>query len=248
MEKFIMNNEDIILEVSDMIPIPGPAGENGATFTPYISEEGIISWTNDKDLPNPESRDIKGPQGQDGVSPSITVTQITDGHEISITDATSTQTFNVIDGKDGQPGSPGTDGQDGVSPEVNITQITGGYRVTITDKDHPSGQSFDVMNGQKGSDGKDGVSPSVTVTHITGGYQISITDATSTQTFNIMNGIDGQDGSPGTPGVNGATFTPSVSSAGVISWTNDQQLPNPQSVDLVAAVLAALPTWQGGEY
>lgn len=42
------------------------------------------------------------------------------------------------------------EGKDGYSPEVTITTITGGHRVTITDKDHPQGQSFDVMDGQGG--------------------------------------------------------------------------------------------------
>lgn len=45
------------------------------------------------------------------------------------------------------------DGDDGYSPEVTITSITGGHRVTITDKDHPQGQSFDVMDGQGGGGG-----------------------------------------------------------------------------------------------
>lgn len=40
---------------------------------------------------------------------------------------------------------------------------------------------------------------------------------------------------------NGVTFTPSVSNDGVISWTNDGEQTNPDSVDLVAAVIAALP-------
>ena len=38
------------------------AGENGATFTPSVSEEGVLSWTNDKDLPNPAPVNIKGPK------------------------------------------------------------------------------------------------------------------------------------------------------------------------------------------
>ena len=42
------------------------------------------------------------------------------------------------------------DGQDGVSPAVTVSQITGGHSVTITDKDHPSGQSFNVMDGTDG--------------------------------------------------------------------------------------------------
>ena len=47
----------------------------------------------------------------------------------------------------GQNGTPGSDGQDGVSPKVTIITITGGHTVKITDADHPSGQSFNVMDG-----------------------------------------------------------------------------------------------------
>ena len=35
-------------------------GENGATFTPSVSSEGVLSWTNDKDLENPDPVNIKG--------------------------------------------------------------------------------------------------------------------------------------------------------------------------------------------
>ena len=35
----------------------------------------------------------------------------------------------------------------------------------------------------------------------------------------------------------GATFTPAVSSAGILSWTNNKNLPNPASVDIAAAVV-----------
>ena len=121
---------------------------------------------------------------------------------------------NGIDGKNGDRGKEssyngvdGTDGTDGVSPEVTIATITGGHSVTITDADHPTGQTFNVMDGTNGTNG--------------------------------TNGTDGDDGT---------TFTPAVSSAGVLSWTNDGGKQNPQSVDIVAAVLSALPTWTGGSY
>ena len=42
-------------------------------------------------------------------------------------------------------------------------------------------------------------------------------------------------------GKDGTTFVPSVSGTGIISWSNDQGKENPKDVDLVAAVLAALP-------
>ena len=43
-------------------------------------------------------------------------------------------------------------------------------------------------------------------------------------------GADGTDGQNGEPGQNGATFTPSVSTDGVLSWTKDGGKENPASV------------------
>lgn len=42
-------------------------GEDGATFTPNVDTEGNISWSNDKGLPNPTTRNIMGPQGPQGI-------------------------------------------------------------------------------------------------------------------------------------------------------------------------------------
>lgn len=81
-----------------------------------------------------------GTDGDDGFSPVITVTDITGGHRVTITDAEGTQTVDVLNG---QPGTPG------YSPTVTVTEITGGHRVTITDK---TGQhTFDVMDGSDAS-------------------------------------------------------------------------------------------------
>ena len=44
----------------------GPFGGPGATFIPAVSEDGVISWTNDRELPNPEPVNIRGPQGERG--------------------------------------------------------------------------------------------------------------------------------------------------------------------------------------
>lgn len=46
----------------------GSDGEDGATFTPSVSEAGVLSWTNDGGLTNPEPVSIKGPPGADGAS------------------------------------------------------------------------------------------------------------------------------------------------------------------------------------
>lgn len=41
-------------------------GDPGATFTPSVSAEGVISWTNNGGLPNPAPVNIKGPPGPKG--------------------------------------------------------------------------------------------------------------------------------------------------------------------------------------
>lgn len=88
---------------------------------------------------------------QDGSSSTFTVTNgkgitsiaktstsgLVDTYTITFNDGNTT-TFDVTNGQNGA---------DGVSPDVTITTITGGHTVTITDKDHPTGQSFNVMDG-----------------------------------------------------------------------------------------------------
>ena len=73
-------------------------------------------------------------------------------------------------------------------------------------------------------------------------YRCTTAGAASVAEWVYVNNIKGAGGATGT------TFTPSVSSAGVISWTNDGGATNPSSVDLVAAVIAALPTAVGVEF
>lgn len=42
---------------------PGKDGENGVTFTPSVSSEGDLAWSNDGGLENPPTVNIKGPKG-----------------------------------------------------------------------------------------------------------------------------------------------------------------------------------------
>ena len=41
-------------------------GRDGVTFTPSVSEDGDLSWTNDGGLANPATVNIKGPKGDQG--------------------------------------------------------------------------------------------------------------------------------------------------------------------------------------
>lgn len=89
-----------------------------------------------------------------GVDASISITigttsTLSAGSNATVTNSgTSTDPIFNFGIPQGVAGTPGTDGQDGVSPGVTIDTITGGHRVTITDADHPTGQSFDVMDGE----------------------------------------------------------------------------------------------------
>ena len=44
----------------------GADGKDGATFTPSVSADGVLSWTNDKGLENPKTQNIKGEKGDTG--------------------------------------------------------------------------------------------------------------------------------------------------------------------------------------
>ena len=107
--------------------------------------------------------------GEPGTYPEITATASADATSSANPSVTVTKTgdddapnFNFAfsglkgaqgeQGPTGADGQDGQDGQDGVSPSVTITTITGGHRVTITDAAHPSGQSFDVLDGSGSGD------------------------------------------------------------------------------------------------
>lgn len=48
-------------------------GAPGAIFTPNVSSDGTLTWTNDSGLANPESVNIRGPQGPPGTTEPIEI-------------------------------------------------------------------------------------------------------------------------------------------------------------------------------
>lgn len=76
--------------------VPGPAGSQGP--------RGFTGATGSP-----------GPAGRDGYSPAVTITDITGGHRLTITDETHPlgQNFDIMNGIDGQDGSPGQEGPQG---------------------------------------------------------------------------------------------------------------------------------------
>lgn len=116
-----------------------------------------------------------------------------------------------------------------VSPTIEVDEIEGGHKVTVTDVN--GSQDFNVMDGK---DGNDGVG-------IAEGWQETISTedgGDNVFTFMYTDGINQQfyvkNGSKGSPG-----YTPRK---GIDYYTEADKK------EMVAAVLAALPTWQGGSY
>lgn len=77
------------------------------SFTP--SKEGMPAIADQTiTLPAGENGEA-GEKGEDGVSPNVSVSTISGGHRITITSASGTVRFDVMDGEDGQDGQDGDD-------------------------------------------------------------------------------------------------------------------------------------------
>ena len=62
--------------VIDSIKTGGFGALDGATFTPSVSSDGVLSWTNDKGKTNPASVNIKGPKGDAFTYADFTAAQL----------------------------------------------------------------------------------------------------------------------------------------------------------------------------
>lgn len=142
-----------------------------------------------------------GTDGKDGVSPTVEVTETTNGHNVSITDVNGTKSFEVQNGKDGEDGytpqknvdyfdgKDGSDGQDGYTPQKGVDYFDG--------KDGADGKTpVKGVDYFDGVDGKDGVS----VTHSWNGTILSVTSASGTSSKDLK-------GDPGAIGSNGKDGT-----------------------------------------
>lgn len=128
----IQDQSAVVTQLSVMQP---KDGEDGATFTPSVSTAGIISWTNDKGLPDPEPVNImgpegkQGPQGNPGPATTITIGATTTGEPGTDASVTSTPTedgiqleFTIPRGQDGAQGPAGAPGKDNLP---NVSELSG---------------------------------------------------------------------------------------------------------------------------
>lgn len=89
--------------------------------------------------------------GKDGYSPTISVTDITGGHKITVSNEDGSTSFNVMNGEAFTYDDftveqlENLKGTDGISPTVTITEATGRHTVSFTDKDGV--KSFVVKDG-----------------------------------------------------------------------------------------------------
>ena len=90
----------------------------------------------------------KGTNGTNGVSPTVSVTEKTNGHTVAITDVNGTKSFDVTNGRNG---TNGTNGTNGVSPTVTVTKE--GKIATITCTDVNGTTTATISDGADGASG-----------------------------------------------------------------------------------------------
>ena len=131
-------------------------GQNGATFIPSVSPEGVISWTNDKDLPNPAPVNIKGEKGERGEK----------GQKGDKGDR-GEQGIQGVQGAKGETGEQGEKGADGTpathrwsGTTLYITSASGTTSANLKgDKGDKGDPGTNGKDGQPGKDGADGKTP-----------------------------------------------------------------------------------------
>lgn len=161
--------EDIVIEYLEEHPIEAPVTSvNEKTGAVVLTSEDVGALSeNELDTAintaleqAVASGDFKGEKGdtgangQDGYSPTVSITPVSGGAELNITDVNGVHTTTILNGVNGTNGSNGSNGQDGFSPIVEVTQTSTGHTVSITDK--TGTQTFDVLNGVNGTNGQDG--------------------------------------------------------------------------------------------
>lgn len=259
-------------ELSFNLQIP-----RGVTFTPSVSDDGEISWTNDGNLTNPPTKVIKGQKGDTGTS-------FTGIEYIPTSESGGNNTFK-LKFSDGTIGSESYNIRNGVDivkvTETPSSEDGGTNSITFIKSDNTQVGPIFLKNGSKGSTGTlksviatvDALvgTPQVTATlsgdksnadllfefkNLKGqpgeGGTVEITSVsvdngsseTATPSVDLISGTTNPQnakyslafhnlvGKRGPTGPRGYHFTPSVTSTGDLSWSNDGELTNPATVNI----------------
>lgn len=100
----IVLSDETEFDAGYVIGAKGDKGDTGTIFTPSISEDGVVSWTNNGELENPEPVSVRGDDGVgiSGIEKTAgnSAPGTTDTYTITFTDG-NTFAFNVYNGENG---------------------------------------------------------------------------------------------------------------------------------------------------
>ena len=99
---------------------PGLPGVDGVTFTPSVSEAGVISWTNDGEEENPDPVDIMGPPGAAAGFGTVTATADNTSSE---TPSVDVQSSGPDTAKNFTFAFSGLKGKPGDTPDIEIGTV-----------------------------------------------------------------------------------------------------------------------------
>ena len=223
--------------------LTGEAGTNAIVTNVGTENAAILNFTIPRGATGAAGRDgvngqdgrdgVNGQDGADGAAATIQIGEVVTGEPGTNASVENTGTENAAvlkftiprgatgargaqgapgqNGADGAPGAPGADGKDATIAIGTVSTGAAGSEAAVTNTGTPSAAVFNFTiprgdTGARGAQGEPGAP-----------------------------GANGQDGAPGADGKNGATFTPSVDTNGDLSWSNDGNLPNPETVNLRGA-------------
>lgn len=214
-------------------------GEKGAHYTPLVDDEGNLSWTNDGGLPNPLTKNIRGPrglQGQQGV-PGVQGEKGDPGAGLTIHAEYPSYEDLVAKHPVGEEGDAYLiNGDVWYWAEENQTWKNGGQLRGPQGVRGPQGFTF---TPHLQSDGtlyftNDGGLDNPTEVNLRGprGFHFTPTvDSNGNITWTNDGGLTNPV-AKNIRGPRGFTYTPYLNSDGVLSFTNDGGLSNPAPVDL----------------
>ena len=144
---------------------------DGTTFTPTVSEDGVLSWTNDGGKANPDPVNITGPQGPQGEKgdtgtagadgkDGTSATHSWNGTVLTITSASGTSSADLKGekgdkGNAGEKGDRGEQGLRGLQGERGIQGEKGDKGDAFTYADFTAEQ-LAALKGPKGDKGATG--------------------------------------------------------------------------------------------